>query len=92
MQHVNDTILFLADDESQLFSTRLILELLEEVTGLKVNFNKSLLVGMNLEDRPLQSAKFLLGCQIGDFPLSYFGLPLSPGALLSSEWQSIVKR
>lgn len=46
------------------------LELLEEVGGLKVNFNKSLLMGVNMEDKALKRAIFILGCQMGVFPFS----------------------
>ncbi|MQM13727.1 hypothetical protein Taro_046649 [Colocasia esculenta] len=40
---------------------RFLLELLEEVTGLKVNFNKSILVGVSLEDKIMWRAASVLG-------------------------------
>lgn len=36
-----------------MFVARIFLELLEVTTSLKVNFNKSLLVGVNMKDMPL---------------------------------------
>lgn len=68
-----------------MYVVRLMLELLEEVSGLKVNFDKSLLMGVNIEGRALERATFILGWQIGAFPLSYFGLPLFPGDLHCSD-------
>lgn len=56
-----------------------ILELLDEVNGLKVNFTKSLILGVNMKHRALERATFVN--QIRAFTLSYLSLPLSPRAL-----------
>ncbi|MQL68479.1 hypothetical protein Taro_000752 [Colocasia esculenta] len=65
---------------------RFLLELLEEVTGLKVYYNKSPLVGVNVEESVMERAAIVLNHRIGRFPITYLGLPLSLGVLRAANW------
>lgn len=68
----------------------MILEVLEEVSGLKVNLNKCLLVGMNMKERALERAAFIMGCQIGTLSISFLGLPLPSKVLHCKDWNAKV--
>ncbi|MQM00970.1 hypothetical protein Taro_033709 [Colocasia esculenta] len=68
------TQFFVEAGEQFHYMARLLLELLEEVIGLKVNF--SLLIGVNTEDRLVLRAATLMGCTIARFPFSYLCLPI----------------
>lgn len=68
------------------------LELLHEIYGLKVNFSKNCIVEINVEERALRRATFLLHCQIGEFPISHLGMSLSPGALHCRDWLVVVQK
>lgn len=58
---------------------------------MKVNFNKRLLVGVNMEDRALRRAAHIMGCQIGAFPI-YLGFPLTRGVLRCLDWLLNIER
>jgi hypothetical protein len=45
--------------------------LVEAVSGLKVNFNKSKLVGVNIVDSWLNEAATVLGCKVGKVPFLF---------------------
>jgi hypothetical protein len=42
--------------------------------GLKVNFHKSMLVGVNIADSWLRAAANALHCKVGKMPFLYLGL------------------
>ncbi|MQL77670.1 hypothetical protein Taro_010085 [Colocasia esculenta] len=54
LQYVDDTILFLTDEDQQLVDTKLMLEVLQEVTGLKVSYTKSLMAGVTMEEQNIR--------------------------------------
>lgn len=57
-------------------SRKVVLQTFATSTGLKVNFAKSFLVPINVEESRLQSLTNALGCQLGSLPFTYLGLPL----------------
>jgi len=52
---------------------RAILILFEEVSGLKVNFHKSMLTGVNIFDSWLMEVASVLNCRRGSIPFVYLG-------------------
>ncbi|MCI35442.1 putative RNA-directed DNA polymerase, partial [Trifolium medium] len=46
------------------------------MSGLKVNFNKSMLVGVKISDSWLQAAATALCCKVGKVPFLYLGIPI----------------
>ncbi|MCI84176.1 putative RNA-directed DNA polymerase, partial [Trifolium medium] len=55
---------------------RAVLVLFEAVSGLKVNFNKSMLTWVNVAESWLAEAATVLGCTVGKVPFLYLGLPI----------------
>jgi len=53
-----------------------VLNLFEEMSGLKVNFHKSLLVGVNINDSWLNEAALVLNFKIGKLPFVYLGMSI----------------
>jgi len=53
---------------------RAVLTLFVDMYGLKVNFNKSLLVDINIGDLWLVEAASILNCKVGKIPFLYLGL------------------
>jgi len=53
-----------------------VLKLFADMSGLKVNFHKSLLVGINIGSSWLLEAASILNCKVGTIPFLYFGLPI----------------
>jgi hypothetical protein len=53
-----------------------VLEVFALSTGLKVNFGKSFLVPINVDEANWSTLTDALGCQLGKLPFTYLGLPL----------------
>jgi len=68
---------------------RAVLLLFEEVSGLKVNFNKSLLTGVNIPSSWLSEAASVLSCKTGTIP--FMGLPIDGDVTKISFWKPVVE-
>jgi len=71
---------------------RAILLLFEALSGLKVNFSKSLLVGVNVAPSWLTEAAMMLNCKVGSIPFVYMGLPIGGNTRRLSFWEPIINR
>lgn len=71
---------------------RVVLLLFEVMSGLKVNFHNSMLVGVNVSDTWLNEATSVLNCKVGNAPFVYLGLPIGghPRRLLF--WEPVLLR
>ncbi|KAL8527230.1 hypothetical protein ACS0TY_005201 [Phlomoides rotata] len=65
-----------------------ILRNLELLSGLKVNFDKCSLFGVNVDDSRLWEMADILGCGVGSLPFSYLGMNHHK----VSEWKGIVQK
>jgi len=52
---------------------RAVQTLFAKMSGLKVNFNKSMLVGINIAESWLNEAASILNCKVGKVPFVYLG-------------------
>ena len=48
----------------------------QQSTGLKVNFAKSSMIPLNIDESEATMLAAVLGCMIGQLPFTYLGLPL----------------
>ena len=62
------------------------------MSGLKVNFFKSKIFGIRVNEDCLQMLADLLGCKAGTLPSSYLGLPVCIGAISKSIWYPVIER
>ncbi|GAU37855.1 hypothetical protein TSUD_22710 [Trifolium subterraneum] len=69
---------------------RVVLGLFENVSGLKVNSHKSMLVGVNIGDSWLIEAASVLGCKVGKVPFMYLGLMVRGDPRRLSFWKPVV--
>lgn len=61
---------------SQLLLLKDILQSFALSIDLKVNYNKSMMLPINVSDERLQVFSQVFGCAIGKLPFTYLGLPL----------------
>lgn len=61
-------------------------------TGLKVNFHKSFLVPINVDEAKWNDLANSLGCQLGTMPFTYLGLPLGTTEPTVQEFMPILTR
>jgi hypothetical protein len=77
LQYADDTLIILRADPGAADRLKGILDNFANATGLVINFTKSTLVPMSVDDDLLASATAALGCSVEGFPQTYLGLPLS---------------
>lgn len=77
LQFADDTPLFINGDDHSIESVKRILPIFQFLSGLKFNFYKSELLALHYTQQQQQSLwATTLGCQIGNWPLHYLGVPL----------------
>lgn len=76
VQYADDTILIMQGCEDQLIHLKEILHMLSVSSGLRVNFHKSYLVPINMEQEKASALAGVFGCMVGSFPFTYLGLPM----------------
>ena len=69
---------------------RAVLTLLADMSGLKVNFHKSLLVGVNIGYSWLIEAASILNCKVGKIPFLYLGLSIGGDPRRLSFWEPVM--
>jgi hypothetical protein len=62
----------------------------KSIVGLKVNFHKSMLVGVNIVDSWLHEAASALRCRVGNVPFLYLGLPIGGDSRRLGFWEPVV--
>lgn len=76
IQYADDTLLIMQACENQLLHLKDILQGFATSTGLVVNFHKSCIVPINLDQVKASSLANSFGCMVGTFPFTYLGLPM----------------
>ena len=88
---VDDTIFFCKALKDQLIYLRWVLFWFKASSGLKINLDKSEIYKVGDVDN-LDSQSTVLGCQIGQLPSTYLGLPLGAPHKSVAAWDVIVER
>lgn len=68
---------------------KVILCLFEQLSGLKINFNKSKLFCFGNAKTVQHQYKQLFGCEVGSLPFRYLGIPIHYRKLLNKVWKEI---
>ncbi|CAJ2633140.1 unnamed protein product, partial [Trifolium pratense] len=92
LQFADDTLLLGGKSWGNVRALRAALVLFETMSGLKVNFNKSMLVGVNIPDSWLGEAASALCCKVGKIPFIYLGLPIGGDSRRLSFWEQVLDR
>ena len=75
----------------QIVHIRLLLLSFQAVTGLKVNVHKSEMVPIGEVD-DVHALAEILGCKVGELPMSYLGMPLGASHNSPSIWNPILEK
>jgi len=86
---IDDTLLLGEKSWANVCALQAVLVLFEAVSGLKVNFHKSMLVGVNIADSWLTEAGSLLNCILGKVPFFHLGLPIGGNPRRLSFWEPV---
>ena len=80
LQFADDTLLLGTKSWANVRAMKVILTLFEVMSGLKVNYHKSMLVGINVDESWVNQTASVLSCKIGRIPFLYLGLPIGGDA------------
>lgn len=75
IQYVDDTLIILRAEVTQIQVLQDILQQFHSSTGLEVNFQKSSLIPLNMNTERGAYFADLLSCKLGTLPFTYLGLP-----------------
>ncbi|MCI07030.1 cysteine-rich receptor-like protein kinase, partial [Trifolium medium] len=92
LQFADDTLLVGVKNWANVRALKAVLILFESFSGLKVNFHKSMLFGVNVNDSWLHEAASVMNCKHGRLPFLYLGLPIGGDPQKLQFWYSLVDR
>ena len=69
LQYADDTILFVKPCKQNIITLKFLLFCFEEMSGMKINYQKSEVFGVGLEDGDLQQFADILNCERGNMPI-----------------------
>jgi len=92
LQFADDTLIIGEKSWLNVRAMRAVLLLFEEVSGLRVNFHKILLTGVNIYESWLTEAASVMNCRRGTIPFVYLGLPIGGDSRRLSFWKPVVDR
>lgn len=88
LQYVDDTMFVVEGSVENAEALKWMLKNFEVMSGLKVNFHKSYVYGLNMDENGLLEVAGLLRCRVGAFPLSYLGLRVGGRILGTDAWKN----
>ena len=92
LQYADDTILFMEHDLEKAVNMKLILSLFEQLSGLKINFHKSEVFCFGKAKDHQDDYRSIFGCEVGELPFRYLGIPIHYRKLLNKEWKPVEDR
>ena len=76
LQYADDTLVIMEACPLQISALKNVLQDFSTSAGLNVNYAKSMLVPINVEENRTNLLAQLFGCAVGSLPFTYLGLPL----------------
>ncbi|MCH80987.1 LINE-1 reverse transcriptase like [Trifolium medium] len=90
LQYADDTLCIGEATVENLWTLKAVLRGFELASGLKVNFWKSSIIGVNVPNDFMAMAATFLNCRIGKTPFKYLGLPVGANPRLMSTWKPML--
>jgi hypothetical protein len=90
LQYADDTLCIGEATIENLWVLKATLRGFEMASGLKVNFWKSCVLGVNLSQEFLGMASDFLNCRIGRTPFKYLGLPVGASSRKLATWEPML--
>src|SRR4051794_38881913 len=87
LQYADDTVLCVDNNVDQALNLTLLLYMFELMLGLKINFLKSEVLCVGVDDFVLGTYSDMFNCQIGHFPMKYLGVPVGFSQLRCVDWE-----
>lgn len=69
---------------------KVVLRCFKLVSGLKIIFHESNLIGINVEKKFLVADANILYCNVGNVPFKFLGLPIGANPMKIGTWQPVI--
>jgi len=92
LQFADDMLILGEKSRANIRAMRAILLLFKSLSGLKVNFAKSHLVGVNIASSWLSEAAMVMDCKVDSIPFVYLGLLVDGNSRRVSLWEPLMNR
>ncbi|GKV50356.1 hypothetical protein SLEP1_g57064 [Rubroshorea leprosula] len=90
LQFANNTVIMGKANPSNIKAVKGILRWFELISGLKINFNKSVLYSCHVSDEWRRMAAANLNCKSGSFPFTYLGMPIGDSMCRRKPWIPVI--
>ena len=92
LQYADDTLLFLEDDLEKASNLKWLLLCYEQMTSMRINFDKSDLLTIGIEETRINEYSKIFCCKKREFPIKYLGVPLHFTNLRKEDLQPIIDK
>jgi hypothetical protein len=90
LQYADDTIIMVEGSATDIMNLKFLLLCFQQMSGLRINFDKSVVMVLGYSQDERQSIADRLNCQLGCFPTTYLGIPISDSRLTVAELRPTV--
>ncbi|GKV29990.1 hypothetical protein SLEP1_g38860 [Rubroshorea leprosula] len=90
LQFADDTVIMGKAEPSNIKAVKGILRWFELISGLKINFNKSVLYSCCVSDEWRRMTAANLNCKSGKFPFTYLGMPIGDSMCRRKPWIPVI--
>jgi hypothetical protein len=73
LQYTDDTVIFMEMDEQTILNVKFLLYCFENMSGLKINYQKSEVCVMGCSEEEAKNVAEMLNCNVGQLPVKYLG-------------------
>ncbi|XP_028081924.1 uncharacterized protein LOC114283300 [Camellia sinensis] len=92
LQFADNNIIFYEDVKEEIIVIKRILKCFEVISGLKINFHKSVVCGVEVSDEKAKEFASILNCSSQKLPLKYLGFPLGASLRSRRTWKPVVDK
>ncbi|GKU98657.1 hypothetical protein SLEP1_g11630 [Rubroshorea leprosula] len=90
LQFADDTLFMGEATEDNIWTAKCIMRAFELVSGLKINYRKSSLIGVNTDEDWIRSMAWMLNCKTESLPCKYLGMPLGANPKRITTWRPLI--
>lgn len=92
LQFADDTLIFCEAKMEEISAVKGLLQGFEVMSGLKINYHKSLVCGVGIDQTHLEMLANAFGCKYQSLPIKYLGMPLGASPKLKSTWKPVIEK